>query len=139
MGYFFWLASIGFSVFAYAWPVSLLVVGWLVWAGAGAWRRRTVVEPAARRLLLLGFATPVLLLLYGTLHAAGPEWTPQPGAAIAPAVVYGALLVHLAVVATIAYRSRAGRSLILAAGMLQLWVAIGMGFVALMSVSGVWL
>lgn len=139
MMHFLWLGHMGLSVSVYAWPISLALGLWLCWALFQAWRRRAQLTSAVCWLLPLGFLTPVLLLLYGTLHAAGPGWSPQPGAGIAPVVVYGILFTHLAFVTVTAYRSKVGRELVLAVGMLQLWIAIGMGFVALMSVSGVWL
>jgi hypothetical protein len=139
MSYFLWLLSMVPSFLIYFWPVSLgLAV--LTTIGVVIWLRQKLRPriPVATILSCLTFT--IAILLYGTLHAVGPNWEPKPYADIAPYVVYGILLIQLVASVTLVIFTKRGLRIFMSAIVAwELVVSLSSGFIALMSVSSQWL
>ena len=139
MAYFAWLLSMSVDLALYAVPITVALLFALVVAVLRHYRRaeRPRIPWGA---IVVGFAIPLLILVYGTIRAAeGTNWTPRSGVQFAPWIVYGCLGAHVLLVALAAWRTPNARGLVVAIGACQFWWSIGAGFVALMSVTGQWL
>jgi hypothetical protein len=113
----------------------------LVVVGAIRYRAQRAAGRKARwTLVLLGLVFPLAILVYGSaMHATGANWTPRPGADLAPTVIYSCLAAHAAWVAFAVWRSHGARGIVAALAASEVWWSLGAAFVALMSVSGKWL
>lgn len=135
-----WLFAQASSTFLYVWPVSVAMLILSVVA-LSLWLQQH--QPRSRFLsatLFSGFAFTFAILLYGTLHAAGPEWWPKPSAWVAPYIVCGLLLAQVTTSIVFVARATRGTRLVLSVALMwELLLSLSVGFVALMSVSGQWL
>lgn len=130
--------SVGLAIYAGPVTVVLLI---LLLVGIARYRAQ---RTAARRVpwvwIVLGLVFPLVILLYGSaMRATGPNWTPRPGADLAPSLLYGCLAGHVLFVALAVWRARGARGMVAAIGACQVWWAMGATLVAMMSVSGKWL
>jgi hypothetical protein len=83
----------------------------------------------------LGF--PIVILLYGTLYAAGPQGRQQPGAGIAQYFVLGLLLVQTLVIGFFLVRTERGARFLVGVLLIyELLFALCAGAMAGMSIAG---
>jgi hypothetical protein len=139
--YFLWLFSMSWSLAAYAWPVTLVLLAPLGFAIHDLLRyhresRWTIPWVG----LAPGVIVPLLLLLYGTIWSAqGTNWTPRTGAEWSLWITLTLLVVQLVLLFRLTRRAGNGAPLVRAIGYLQFWWTLGVAFVAGMSITGDWL
>jgi hypothetical protein len=137
LGYFLWLAGQALIAGPVLLPVpTLLAATGLVVALAGARGNPELRRPRSLW-LLLPFAVPVAILAYGVVFAYdGPVWSAPPWRR---AVVAGLIGAHLPLAALLLWRLRGIRLVVLGVSAIQLWLSLCAGFMAVMSVTNVWL
>ena len=120
------------------WPVSspifvVTIVAFAIWI---AKKPRPIIVWSR---VLSCFAFPFVILIFGTIYAAGPKWQPQPFSNVGHHAVSGLLVLQLILSAVSIFRSVGSRFFVLA---IQLWgmlISLSAGFIASMSISGRWL
>jgi hypothetical protein len=138
--FFGWLLWKSIDLAVYAWPLTLGLLVVLVVAIVRQYRRDSPGSSIPWTLIALGFAFPLAILVYGSIqHATGPNWTPRPGAHLAPGIVYGILGLQIVFVGSATWRARNARGIVGALGACQLWWSMGAGFITIMAVTGDWL
>ncbi len=139
MSYFVWLLWMAVDTYlSFGWftltMAMLFLIAFVPWIVK---RPRPRVVPS-RLIIPIGF--PIVILLYGTLHAAGPEGRQQPGAWIATYIVFGLLLVQaLTSLHFLVRTERGARFLVGVVLIYELLFALCAAAMALMSVAGDWL
>ncbi len=135
--YFFWLAGEALVVGPVLFPgLTLLAIAGVVLAVGGARGNKDVVRTRSLW-LLLPFAIPLAILVFGVVFVYdGPVWSAP---AWRGAMISVLISLHLPVAAVLLWRLWTIRWVVVGVSAVQTWYSLCAGFMAGMSVTNVWL
>lgn len=137
--FFLWLCSMVPSLIFYAYPITL-GLALFFFITLFIWRKAVPRQRINWHHLIYSSLLGILILIYGTICRAGDNLYPKPHSNLAPYVVHGLLIIQLMASCFFVYKTPRGGKLFKSAMLSWIfYLSMSAGFVALMSVSGVWL